>query len=126
MNKVRATIGLQIIMAIGFSSVFFSSCREKFKDGTIIFTRSPRKAQNINYVTGDSWRYIPRAQIVALDPDKPEGSLKVLTGDYYSARSPEISCDGKYLLFAGQQKQDDPWQIWEMDLNDLKSRQVTY
>ena len=81
--------------------------------------------QNINYITGDSWRYIPQAQIVALDPDKPAGSLKVLTAEYYSARSPEISYDGKYLLFAAQKKQSDLWQIWEMNLKDLKARQVT-
>lgn len=81
--------------------------------------------QNINYITGDSWRYIPQAQIVALDPDKPAGSLKVLTAGYYSARSPEISYDGTYLLFAAQKKQNDLWQIWEMRLTDQKIRQVT-
>ena len=91
----------------------------------IIFTRSPQKVQNINYVSGDSWRYIPQAQIVALDPEKPEASLKVLTSDFYSARAPQISYDGNYLIFAAQLKQNDPWQIWEMDLNNLKSRQVT-
>jgi hypothetical protein len=125
MNNLRATIGLSFIMAIGFSCIFFSSCRKKTRDGMIIFTRFPKKVQNINYVTRDSLRYIPQAQIVALDPDKPESSLKVLTSDYYSARAPQISYDGKYLLFAAQQKQNDPWQIWEMDLNNLKSRQVT-
>jgi hypothetical protein len=112
-------------MAIGFSSIFFSSCRKKSRDGMIIFTRSPQKVQNINYVSGDSWRYIPQAQIVALDPEKPEASLKVLTSDFYSARAPQISYDGNYLIFAAQLKQNDPWQIWEMDLNNLKSRQVT-
>jgi hypothetical protein len=125
MNKLRATIGLSFIMAIGFSCIFFSSCRKKTRDGMIIFTRFPKKVQNINYVTGDSLRYIPQAQIVALDPDKPEASLKVLTSDYYSARAPQISYDGKYLLFSAKLKQNDPWQIWEMDLNDMKSRQVT-
>lgn len=91
----------------------------------IIFTRTAIKSNNLNFDKFDSWRYISQTQIVELNPDKPEGSLKVLTSDYYSARSPEISYDGNYLLFAAQQKQNDLWQIWEMDLNDLKSRQVT-
>lgn len=94
-------------------------------DGMIICTQVAGKSLDVNYITGDSWRYLPDARIVALDPDKPGGSLKVLTEGYYSARSPEISYDGKYLLFAGQQKQNDPWQIWEMNLADLKTRQVT-
>ena len=69
-------------------------------DGMIIFTRVAGKLQDVNYVTGNSWRYIPQTSIVALDPAKPGSSLKVLTEGYYSARAPEISCDGKYLLFA--------------------------
>ncbi len=91
----------------------------------IIFTRSAVKSNSTNFDKSDSWRYIPQAQILKLDPEKPEASEKVLTTNFYSAHSPEISYDGKYLLFAAQQKQNDPWQIWEMDLNDLKSRQVT-
>ncbi len=91
----------------------------------IIFTRSTIKSYSLTFDKSDSWRYISQAQIVELDPVKPEASEKVLTGNFYSARSPEISYDGKYLLFAAQQKQNEPWQIWEMDLNNLKSRQVT-
>ena len=90
----------------------------------IVFTRSSGKTKYLDYDTTDSWRYIPQAQIVALDLNNPAGSVKVLTTNYYSARSPQISFDGKYLLFAGQQKQNDPWQIWEMNLRDLKTRQI--
>jgi len=94
-------------------------------DGMIIFTQVGVKTGENDYVTGDTWRYFPQAQIVALDPDQPAGTLKELTADYYSAQSPEISFDGKYLLFAAQHKQNEPWQIWEMNLEDLKTRQVT-
>ena len=52
-------------------------------------------------------------------------SLKVLTEDFYSACAPDISYDGKFMLFSGQQKQDEPWQIWEMNLDNLKYRRIT-
>lgn len=113
-------------MALGSSGIFFSSCKEKSIEGMIIFTRVAAKVQKINYVTGDSWRYITQSQIVELDPYKPGKTFKVLTAAYYSARSPEISFDGKYLLFSARQKQNDPWQIWEMNLEDLETRQVTF
>ena len=29
------------------------------------------------------------------------------------------------MLFTAQQKPDDPWQIWEMDLESLNSRKIT-
>jgi len=94
-------------------------------DGMIIITRTKEKTENANYITGDHWRYLPQAQIVELDPAKPDRSIKILTSDYYSARSPQISYDGKHMLFCAQQKQTDPWQIWEMNLSNRKTIQVT-
>jgi hypothetical protein len=125
MNKIRATIVFSSLVAIGSASIFLSSCREKSPGGMIIFSRVTGKLNTLKSVCPDSWRYIPQAQIVTLDPDKPESSLKILTSDFSSARSPQISYDGKYMLFAGQQKENDPWQIWEMDLKNMKSRQIT-
>jgi len=125
MNRIKVTRILSIILVIGFFVTFFSSCMKKSMDGMIIFTQVAGRVQDINYVTGDSWRYILQARIVALDPGKAGGTLKVLTAGFYSARSPEISCDGNCMLFAAQQKQNDPWQIWEMNLKDSKIRQIT-
>lgn len=125
MNRNKAPLIISLIFVIVFPGIFLSSCVGKFRDGMIIFTQVAGKLQNSNYVTGDSWRYIPQSRIVAFDPDKPGSSLKIISADYYSARSPEISYNGKFLLFAAQQKQNDTWQIWEMNLADSKIRQVT-
>lgn len=94
-------------------------------EGMIICTQVKAKLGNVNYITGDSWRYIPETRIVALNPDNKEVSLDVLTEACYSAASPDISFDGNYLLFAGQQKPHDIWQIWEMNLANKNIRQVT-
>jgi len=67
----------------------------------------------------------PRSRIVVLDTEKPAKSVKVISSAFYSARSPEISFDGKSLLFTARQKQNDPWQIWEMNLGNGKIRKVT-
>jgi Hydrazine synthase alpha subunit middle domain len=116
-----------VIVAIGSCSIFFCSCRQKSMNGMIIFTQDTGKVKkDINFVTGDSWRYTSQTRIVALDPDKAGRSLKILSAGYYSARSPEISTDGKFLLFAAQKKQNDHWQIWEMNLTDFTIRQVTF
>jgi hypothetical protein len=125
MIRTRATITSIIILGIGFSCITFSSCREKSMNGIIICTLVKAKSQNVNYITGDSWRYIPEARIVAFNPEKPGESLDVLTEGYYSAVSPDISFDGRSMLFAGQRRSDDTWQIWEMNLQDMKTRQVT-
>ena len=126
MKKNRTTILFFFIMAIGFSCIILSSCNKKNKEGMIIFTRRAVKSNSLNLDKSDSWRYVTQTQIAELNPDKTEVPAKVLTTSFFSACSPEISYDGKYMLFAAQQKQNDPWQIWEMDLNNLKSRQLTY
>ena len=94
-------------------------------DGMIIVTQTAGKVHNMNHIPRDSRRYIPQTRIVALNPDKPEKTLKFMTAGYYSAQSPEISYDGKYMLFTAQQKENDTWQIWEMNLTDSKTRQIT-
>jgi hypothetical protein len=122
MNKIRSTIIFSIILASAVC--FLSSCSKNSKVGMIVFTRTSLKTGNFNFKTGDFWRFIPQGQIAIIDPKTPQKSLKILTGDFYSACSPVISYDGKNLLFSAQKKQNDPWQIWEMDLNDLKTRQL--
>jgi Tol biopolymer transport system component len=110
-------------MAIGIASLFLSSCKTKTSEGLIIFTRSA--GANANIPVSDSVNYTAQSQIVELNPEKPSVSLKILTSDFYSAREPRISNDGNTMLFSAIKKENDKWQIWEMDLNNLKSIQLT-
>jgi len=84
----------------------------------IIFTQLNGKERGINIEKGN----FPQTRIVAVENSK--SMEKVLTADFYSARSPEISFDGKFMLFTAQKKQNDQWQIWEINLENLKTRQV--
>lgn len=94
------------------------------KNAMLILTEAPGNIQSPDYTSGVSWRYLPGSRISAIQPGKP-GSLKVLTENFFSACFPEISYDGKYMLFTGQLKKDETWQIWEMELHNLKYRKIT-
>lgn len=72
-----------------------------------------------------NWKNTIPARIVAIDPVQPESSIKILTEGFYSAHSPEISADGKSMLFTARQKENDSWKIFEMNLDNLKISQVT-
>lgn len=124
MNRIRKFVNISAILAIGLSCLFITSCKREIKEGTIIFTQVGRKGQDNNLFKGDSWRSSLQAHIVALDRDNP-GELIILTKGFYSAHSPEVSYDGKYLLFTAREKENDTWQIWEMNLKKLKARQIT-
>jgi len=125
MNKQRTTILFLIIMAIGFACLFLTSCREKSKEDSIILTRTAGRIENSNLSATDSKKYILRSEIVSIKPGNLDVSPKVLTSSFYSARSPEISNDGQFMLFAGQKKEGDTWQIWETDLTNLNTKQLT-
>lgn len=99
------------------------SCNQKSGSGKLIITLIEGDIPDPDFVTGVSWRYIPQAQIAALDPEKPS-SLTVLTSDFYSACYPEISYDGRNMLFAAQKEEDSLWQVWEMNLKNRKYRKI--
>lgn len=124
MNTKKSSYGF-LIMLVFSISIFFSSCNAELKEGTIIVTQVTGNLENNNYVNGNSWRSISQSRIVALNSEKPHQTLKVLSDGYFSACSPQISYDGKLMVFAAQKKQNDVWQIFEMNLENLKVTQIT-
>jgi hypothetical protein len=122
MNRERTTFIILLIMSIFSSGIFFLSCGEKTMDGMVVLTLVSGKGQN-NF-DHDSTRFASQAKIAVIDPNKPGGALKVLTEDFFSAMSPDVSYDGKYLLFTAQHKQNELWQLFEMNLTNRKIRQI--
>jgi hypothetical protein len=125
MNRFRATIFFYLFMAIGIASLPLTSCKRDSDEGTIILTRTAGRVENSSFSSANSRKYILRSEIVAIEQGKPDASPRILTSSFYSARSPEISNDGKFMIFAGQIKENDTWQIWETDIENLKTRQLT-
>lgn len=121
---MKRTLFLFEIILVTLACVIIESCSKKTQDNKLILTEASGDMQLRDYSGGTSWRYLPGARISSIETGRP-GSHKILTGDFSSACFPEISYDGRFMLFAGQQNEDDPWQIWEMNLKTLKVRQVT-
>jgi hypothetical protein len=123
---IMRTLFLIEIILVSLACAIIVSCSNKASDNNkLILTEAPVNIQLADYPSGASWRYLPGARIISIETGRP-GSNKTLTEEFFSACFPEISYDGKFMLFAAQQKENDPWQIWEMNLKNLKYRQVTY
>jgi hypothetical protein len=125
MKKNRPAIILIFFISYCLSGFILTSCSTNSSKERIILTRIHGTFQNINFVTGDSWRFPEEAQIVLLGNGKNGAEPEVLTTGFYSAAYPDVSYDGNFLLFAGQLKKEDPWRIWELNLGNLKTRAVT-
>jgi hypothetical protein len=89
--------------------LLLSSCGNRIREGTIIFTQS---AGN-------------ESRIAAIDPRNPGQKPAVLSENFWSASSPDLSYDARYLLFSASKKIKDPLQVWMMDLKTGRIRQIT-
>lgn len=113
------------IFSLGLILILIPSCEGKRgNDRILILTEVQGKIKTPDYLSGESWRYLPGARICSIDPDQPN-SLKILTKDFHSACFPSISYDGRFMLFSAQKNEGDRWQIWEMNLKNLKYRKIT-
>jgi hypothetical protein len=112
------------ISALSLACLIILSCSNQVNPGMLILTEAPGNTDIQDHFSGVSRNQFQGTRISAVIPGKVS-SQKVLTENFYSACSPEISYDGRSMLFAAQQKQDEPWQIWEMNLGNLKYRRVT-
>jgi Tol biopolymer transport system component len=61
-------------------------------------------------------------RIVAVTPG---GKPRVLSAGFHSAADPDVSFDGKRVVFAGKRQATDPWCIWEINADGTGLRQVT-
>jgi Tol biopolymer transport system component/mono/diheme cytochrome c family protein len=53
------------------------------------------------------------------------GRIRVLTEGFESAADPDVSFDGKHVLFAGRRTASDPWCAWEMTSEGGDPRRIT-
>jgi hypothetical protein len=125
MKQKRLFILLSCLAAFGLSGFLVVSCESKSPAGMIILTQSDEENLHADYVSGSSWRFVHRGRLVAIRKNKPGKSPELLSEAFYSACSPDISYDGKYMLFAGQLREGDVWQIWEMNLENSRVRLIT-
>jgi hypothetical protein len=66
--------------------------------------------------------YGERGRIMLL---KPGATPRVLTAGFHSAADPDVSFDGKRILFAGKRHASDNWNIFEMAADGSGVRQIT-
>jgi hypothetical protein len=117
-ESFRIAIGIILLLSL-------TACNRQPMKGMIIFTQVVPAELKLDSLTGGNWKYTAKSRIVAVDPANPGTIKAVLTDGFFAARSPEISFNGKKMLFAGQREKDGTWQIYELTFRKNKIRQVT-
>jgi hypothetical protein len=122
MDNNRRNLIIFFRTVIFFQSALVISCGDKIADGVVLVTETYVDSSK----SPEQEAYNVQSWIAAINIDKPAKPAKVLTADFYAARSPEVSYDGKNLLFCAKKNQGDPWQVWEMNLKTRERKQVTH
>lgn len=123
MSLRQAILFAGYIIVFVLTGIFLISCNSRSMEGMVIFTRVP--INNFGFNEEDITHNFPGACLAAVNPDEPDGSEIILTADFYSACSPEISYDAKHMLFTAQKNENDSWQVWEMNLEKRTSKKIT-
>ena len=53
-----------------------------------------------------------------------QGKAEPLVPEFAASADADVSFDGKWVMFAGKKTAGDPWQIWEVNLQDREIRSV--
>ena len=126
---------LSLALVIGLARSGAAAAEKKPDSGpdAIIFVRIKNRPDGRPGIHYEPFMYhfgrsahVPGMQIVKLSPAQPDGTLTVLTPEFYGADEPELSYDGKKIIFSGRRTKDDGWEIWEMDLDGKNKRQITH
>lgn len=93
----------------------------------LVFTQVPLQAggATAGADAASPWDLCAGSRIVAFDPSAPSAGLTVLTSDFFAAGRPDLSFDGKRMLFVGKHNADDPFQVWEMNVHGGDLRRIT-
>jgi hypothetical protein len=68
---------------------------------------------------------MPGSRIVSFDPGRPDQGVTNLTGGFSAAGKPDVSFDGKRILFVAKRSWDDPFDVWEMNADGSDLRRIT-
>lgn len=113
------------VLLVGFS-LMTSSCSEQVpREGKVVFTQIPVQAVSNDQLKIGDFRYVSGMKIAMAELDESIKNIEILTEDFYSARSPVISYDGKFMLFSGQKETSAVWQIWKLDFVENIMSQIT-
>ncbi len=93
---------------------------------TVVLTQLPAQVSSENPppAVGDILRHPigEGARIILVDED---GRSRVLSKDFHSAADPDVSFDGKRVVFAGKKGESDKWNVFEIGIDGGGARQIT-
>lgn len=117
---------LLIVVGLVIAGAFMTHPASAAPERPLIVTQVPRRAPTLppasqqgGLVRAD---WFDGARLVLVDETN---RITVLSQGFQSACDPNLSFDGKRLLFAGRKQAGEPWRIWEIGLDGQGLRPIS-
>ena len=96
------------------------------------FALTPESVPEVDFIVTAAPVYKPLAELRGEErfPAGAElllihhGKAEALLPDFAASADADVSYDGRSVLFAGKKRVGDPWQVWELSLQDRSVRRV--
>jgi hypothetical protein len=111
------TLGWLLLMAVGFVHTDFGL---PASDSPPLLYTVAKRYEGLAWIRGAD-RFSSDAIIFLQDASRRHP----LIPSFAASADPTVSFDGKSVLFAGKQKAQDPWQIWEVEITGGEPRRIT-
>lgn len=111
--------------------------QEKSGQAALVFVKENSRFNNrSNAMRSNVDEYYPGSDLYILDPIAPQGEVRNLTKEYTRqgqsredryghAADPEISYDGKKILFSMRKNRESNWHLYEMNIDGTDLSQLT-
>ena len=114
-----------LLLPIVTATLLLFGCSPKVGNGSIVISSISSNTSLTNFRNIEDRYDNLSGSLVAIDPENLTRQPIELTADFFSAAAPDISDDGKKIVFTARSEEKGRWQIWEMELANLKKRVVT-
>jgi len=121
MRSVAALSSLLAVLA-GISSILASEFPERF-DTPLVWVQIPAGAVDATATTlmGD----LPSGSRIVMSDRGDSNTVRVLTPGFLAAGRPDLSFDGRRVLFIGKRESTESFNVWETDLDGTQARRIT-
>lgn len=110
---------LNLLSILLYVSIIFGSCKNN-TGHIIVVIGDSEDVGSLNTLVNSQ-----TLKIGLINPAKTDEPVRILTGEFLSACSPEVSYDGKSMIFAGRRSEPESWQVWEMNLRSSRIRNIS-
>jgi hypothetical protein len=110
--------GAAVVAAAVVAAGFLSADSSPTLEHPLVITQAPAGGSRAS----GAGTFNDGARLVLVSTD---GGSRILTRGFRAAADPDVSFDGRRILFSGKRQTADPWNIFELELDTSAVRQIT-